>query len=129
MGLRRSRQSPDQPIIFWAIQPQLGNTLRAPCSHTCIQFNLTVFNTHISHSQSALTHPIGITSHRGTMKHQLLFVKSILMKKQCLLYNRQRLNPAGELIKQLMRKNQPKRCLEGRSHPKLTSVSVIGFDR
>jgi hypothetical protein len=26
-----------------------------------------------------------------------------------------------------MRKNQPKRCLEGRSHPKLTSVSVIGF--
>jgi hypothetical protein len=27
-----------------------------------------------------------------------------------------------------MRKNQPKRCLEGRSHPKLTSVSVIGFD-
>jgi hypothetical protein len=28
-----------------------------------------------------------------------------------------------------MRKNQPKRCLEGRSHPKLTSVSVIGFVR
>jgi hypothetical protein len=63
------------------------------------------------------------------MKHQFLLVKRVLLKKQWLLHHRHRFNPLGELIKQLMGKNQPKRCLEGRSHPKLTSVSVIGFVR
>ena len=71
----------------------------------------------ISHSQTLALKLVCIASHRSAMKRQLLLVKSILMKKQGILNNRHRINPFGELIKQLMGKNQPKRCGAERCHP------------
>jgi hypothetical protein len=63
------------------------------------------------------------------MKHQFLLVKRVLLKKQWLLHHRNRFNPLGELIKQLVGKYQPQREVLGWSHPIRTSGKGIGFVR
>ena len=123
----RCRQSLYQPIVFRTIELKLRKPFITPSFHKLREIQGLALTGEVSHIQSTLLQRIRIKPHRSAMKHQFLLVKRVLLKKQRLLHHRHRLNPLREPIKQLMRKNQPKRCLEGRSHPKLTSVSVIGF--